>query len=669
MSNDEIANEIRAINKLCKTQHPNIVQVFEYGTLRKDGAFYFIDMERCDVSLDKYIQGQYVDGLTNWETVQESDLREMYVYEILQHILHGILYIHALHEVHRDLSPHNGLSRIIEMLIAVLWHGGYWKIADFGLTSEATTTRLVASRYSRGRPCYSAPEFLRDEHRGYNNKSDIWSLGCIAYELFTGQKAFRNDYAVVDYARLKKTQQEFCKGLNPVPKFYIQELLRVDPEDRPSAKILFHQKFRFEAPVSPNKRPLQNRDSVNSGIDSRSTVVLEWAISREVFDVIKTVLHEMVSDKNRTYFDWVTSTNNMEGVKLLLREPETHLGSFHTALWRADWHFMKWLAEEQKGWVDEISSGGRTVLHEAAITGNAEVVTLLLDAKANINIQDRGGKTALLWAAEKGHKEVVKILLDAKASVNIPGEGGDTPLAQAVLNGHKEIVKMLLDAKADVEIRDSQGCTALMHAVALTPDAARTEIAMMLVDAKADVNIQNINSLSALAWAASLGHKDCVKMLLDVKAHVDVQDSKGDTALTFAANHGYTEIAKILLAAKADVDIQTTSGSTALMFAANRGDREFVEILLDAKVNVDIQNSLGFTAFVYATQNGHTEIANLLQSHGKLPSGGLMTGLEEGPDVSWNIVEQRIFIIMVVFLVFIWWWSISFVISEEFSRI
>lgn len=145
MGKDEIENEVRAINKLCKSQHPNIVQVLQYGTLRKDSAFYFIDMERCDATLEKYMQGQHVEGLTNWETVEQSDTRERYVYEILQHILHGILYIHSLHEVHRDLSPHNGLSCVPEMLIAsVLWCNGYWKIADFGLTSEPST--LCTSR-------------------------------------------------------------------------------------------------------------------------------------------------------------------------------------------------------------------------------------------------------------------------------------------------------------------------------------------------------------------------------------------------------------------------------------------------------------------------------------------------------------------------------------------
>jgi len=110
MGKEEIENEVRAINKLCKSQHPNIVQVLEYGTLKTGGVFYFIDMEICDTTLEKYMNGQSVEGLMDWETVVQSDTRETYVYGILRHILHGLLYIHTLHEVHRDLSAHNGLS-------------------------------------------------------------------------------------------------------------------------------------------------------------------------------------------------------------------------------------------------------------------------------------------------------------------------------------------------------------------------------------------------------------------------------------------------------------------------------------------------------------------------------------------------------------------------------
>jgi len=47
----------------CKSNHPNIVQVFDYGQLIADGIFYFFDMELCEISLENYIQGGTINGL------------------------------------------------------------------------------------------------------------------------------------------------------------------------------------------------------------------------------------------------------------------------------------------------------------------------------------------------------------------------------------------------------------------------------------------------------------------------------------------------------------------------------------------------------------------------------------------------------------------------------
>src|ERR1700685_924605 len=72
-----------------------------------------------------------------------------------------------------------------------------WKIADFGLSSEGTSTRRIATQYSRGTTGYRAPELLKEE-AAYNNKVDIWALGCILYEIATRRKAFDHDPRLSD---------------------------------------------------------------------------------------------------------------------------------------------------------------------------------------------------------------------------------------------------------------------------------------------------------------------------------------------------------------------------------------------------------------------------------------------------------------------------------------
>lgn len=110
VTKDDVDNEVRALKKLCQNQHPNIVQVFDYGLLYPDSTVHFIDMELCDISLGNYLLGQELKGVDNWATVREQDEIPWHAYNILQHILNGLLYIHSLNEVHRDLSPTNGMS-------------------------------------------------------------------------------------------------------------------------------------------------------------------------------------------------------------------------------------------------------------------------------------------------------------------------------------------------------------------------------------------------------------------------------------------------------------------------------------------------------------------------------------------------------------------------------
>jgi ankyrin repeat protein len=383
------------------------------------------------------------------------------------------------------------------------------------LTSEATTTRLVTSHYARGKPCYRAPEFLRETDNGYNNKADIWSLGCIAYELFTSRKPFRDDFAVIDYARVKKTQQDFCKDLNRVPKFYVQELLRVDPKDRPSARILFHQKFRFEGPVVPNKRRRTGTAPSETDIDSYSVFILEWAFSRQVFEMIIALL-DVVLDVTKTCLEWLSSKSDIEGLKLMLRDgiPYSHI-SLQSAAWEGELDFVKWLVEEKKVDVDAmITSDGATALHKAAEYGNAEVVKTLLDAEADVDVQDSYGYTPLIYATLNGHTEIVKMLVDVKADVDVQDSCGNTALIHATINDSIETVKMLLDAKPNVDMQNKKGDTALIWAV--WSGRIDMQVIKMLVDAKANIDIEDKDGFSAWKYALRSGRSDILKVL-DIK--------------------------------------------------------------------------------------------------------------------------------------------------------
>jgi serine/threonine protein kinase len=75
-----------------------------------------------------------------------------------------------------------------------------WKIADFGLTVPGTSTGNNYTKHSRGTVSYRAPEMIQGDHGTWNNKVDIWALGCIFYELITSERAFLGDFGIEQHA-------------------------------------------------------------------------------------------------------------------------------------------------------------------------------------------------------------------------------------------------------------------------------------------------------------------------------------------------------------------------------------------------------------------------------------------------------------------------------------
>jgi len=85
-----------------------------------------------------------------------------------------------------------------------------------------------------------------------------------------------------------------------------------------------------------------------------------------------------------------------------------------------------------------------------------QVLKLLIDAGADVNIRDEKGHTPIHEAALHTNIEFMKILIGKRADVNVKDEKGWTPLHWAVSNRHFQVVKLLIDAGADVNIRDER---------------------------------------------------------------------------------------------------------------------------------------------------------------------------------------------------------------------
>jgi uncharacterized protein len=156
-----------------------------------------------------------------------------------------------------------------------------------------------------------------------------------------------------------------------------------------------------------------------------------------------------------------------------------------------------------------------------------ESIKLLIEAGADLNIQDNSGRNPLTTAAEYGNDEGVKLLISGGADVNSHNIIGNTALIIAAQWGFKSIVADLLNASADVDAQNQNGHTALISAA----DKGHADIVELLLDANADVNLPDDEGRTALLWATTSNFLPIIALLLANGADVTIKDKMGMTAL------------------------------------------------------------------------------------------------------------------------------------------
>lgn len=124
-----------------------------------------------------------------------------------------------------------------------------WKIADFGFSAQGTSKRIWSTEQNKGTSSYRAPEIIKEDAK-YNNKVDIWAIGCIFYELVCEEKAFPNDWAVFHWYSLNEDKSLPTDALiEPSSRNLISSLItrtiNRDAQTRPSARELCVPFFEF----------------------------------------------------------------------------------------------------------------------------------------------------------------------------------------------------------------------------------------------------------------------------------------------------------------------------------------------------------------------------------------------------------------------------------------
>lgn len=198
---------VKEARTAAQLQHSNIISIYDVG---KQGNKYYIAMEYLKESLkDKIRKGAF-----------KTDTEK--VLKVTRTIADALLYAHRKGFIHRDIKPDNVMFRDDGTLV----------LLDFGIVKALRSeSNLTRTGMSVGTPKYMSPEQMRAKK--VDERSDIYSLGIVLYEMLTGTTPYRDDDLIT--LAMKHAQ-------GPVPELpkkfnYIQPLLNKMIAKKPSERV------------------------------------------------------------------------------------------------------------------------------------------------------------------------------------------------------------------------------------------------------------------------------------------------------------------------------------------------------------------------------------------------------------------------------------------------
>ncbi|HEX3068421.1 MAG TPA: protein kinase [Thermoanaerobaculia bacterium] len=347
------SQEARAASAL---NHPYVITVYDIGTHDIDGkTLHFIAMEK-------------VGGRTLREILGDGPLPVERAVELMLQVTEAIAAAHAAGIVHRDLKPEN----------VMITTGGYAKVLDFGLAklqeepsetrdpNTSTDVMLTGAGTILGTAGYMAPE--QAAGRRADHRADIFSIGCVLYEVVSGRRAFRGMSTLDTLHRIVHDEPEALSSLVPdlPPELarIVGKALAKDPEER----------YQSARELAVDLRVLLRQ--LHSD-DAGSAVVLEKRRSWTLPLVAIASLILIASAAIWATLRWQHRTGSAEGRGLDI-ERVTSSGDVISAVISPDGKYISYCASNSSGqslWVQQLATGQRLLIvppiQHAAVYGQS----------------------------------------------------------------------------------------------------------------------------------------------------------------------------------------------------------------------------------------------------------------------------------------------------------
>lgn len=203
---------------LARLDHPGIIRVMDFGLSSEYGPYMVME----------YFDGEPLDSMISRKKSLDPD----FVAEVSRQVAEALEHAHAMGVIHRDIKPSNILVKTIPDAPPVV------RIVDFGIAKENLVEKdeltLTQTGQLLGSPLYMSPEQCIGDK--CDERSDIYSLGCVMYEALTGHTPFvGKTYADTIIKHQKENPAPIPNSLNVAPD--VQKIVTCALEKKPSDRF------------------------------------------------------------------------------------------------------------------------------------------------------------------------------------------------------------------------------------------------------------------------------------------------------------------------------------------------------------------------------------------------------------------------------------------------
>lgn len=648
--NIDYKKELLALAKFSKRSYRQEDVLVEFFGWYEDTSHLFISMEYFEL-------GDLSQHITT--SLSEEDARQ-----ITTDLLHGLRIIHREKFAHRDLKPKNIF--VVQKPPAPCW---WVKIGDFGISKRACGETELHTQI--GTALYKAPEISgyyesTDLLYGYDQAVDMWSLGCVLYELLTQNVPFPNALAILKFCDGKTLfpEEKILHKVGSQGIAFIKSLVLANPRHRLTAEAALESHWIVCQPQSRDVLPdLQELVLEENGVHLRRAAQIgDLKTVQRLLD--KGVDINAVDAESWTPLNLASYHGKIEVAEFLAKNGASFdifndkgNGPWHSATLNAHLDIIRLFVREQLN-PCVMNNAGRSPLGIASMNGHLQLGEFLLRSGARIhenskihtecclNIAVMAGRTemirlflhgvtgsvlaekscrinALILAAALGRLEGFRLLSET-IGCDVLNEDGLSPLIVAAAVGQREMVEYLslgtylndvvMATSSDIA-SDKFPCILLPRALVSggeyhqlgTPSSRQ----LFLDSAMFETTSVNIHGLTPLIAACQTGQLWIVQLLLQHGADPNVGNRDGITPLIYAVFGGHFETVHLLLEMGSDPNRPDKEGNTPLLYAASEADVDIIKSLLDSGAILQ-PNSSDRNALYKCAQKDHTEVLELL---------------------------------------------------------